>query len=279
MKCAMCATITSALVLAALAAPTYGLSYVQSFDVSGSEAVFDSFSDGPGTSTMAYLPSEQAVQLQLTGSTRTGHYTYGPGKTFIPTNSTLRQSLDIYIDPSIMTAGTASVWTMEVLLRKADGGAAGEFDFFGKWVQDDGEGDANFEDLDGDGETADWIYKLGRNNDWRSDPTVVTEAGWYTFTTEWVDDGTTLTNHNYISQNGTVLFQGDAVKSPWTSNPLGYETGYMWIYGRDRSTATLKLDNLRYELVSAAPIPEPITAMALLAGISGVGGYLRRRKG
>jgi len=218
------------------------------------------------------------AKLNFVNDNRGGAYTYGPGKTPLPSGfGVLRQSIDIYVDPDSATVGTPIVWTMEVGLQNAAGTTNyGEFDFFGKWVQDDGEGDSDFEDLDNDNDTTDWVYKLGRNNDFRGAPVVVEQAGWFTFTSEWIDDGTSLTNHNYITQDGTLLFEGDSAQSPWTSSPAGYKTGYMWIFGRNGSTETLGLDNLSYQATGA--VPEPLTMLAVGSAVAGLGGYIRRRR-
>jgi hypothetical protein len=262
------ATGTVCLLLSLTAGQAHALSYYEDFNTDAS-----AMNEYGGTVTHVSDSGNSYAKIDLNADTRGGAYTYGPGKTILSGGfGILRQSMDIYVDPSSATVGTPITWTLEVLLRTSSGNAYGEFDFFGRWLQDS-------EDLDGDGETTDWIYKLGRNNDWRSAPTVVDQAGWFTFTSEWIDDGSTLTNHNYISQGGNILFTGDAVQSPWGANSGGAETGYMWLYGRNDSTATLSVDNIRYEVTQQAPIPEPVTLLAFGSAVVGLGGYIRKRRG
>lgn len=200
-----------------------------------------------------------------------GAYTYGPGKTQLaPGFGTFRQSVDVYVDPDLSTHEELT-WTCEVLLRSnTNSDYWGEFDFFGrKKVFNAGQQDEYAE------------YTLGRNSAYGGLPWyfVVEEPGWFTFTSEWTDDGTQLANHNTISQDGQVLFQGDSVNSPYPSDPLGYETGYMWFFGRNDSSLTLGLDNLEYEEIPPpAPVPEPSAYLIWGLGLLGVIGWRRRKE-
>ncbi len=200
-----------------------------------------------------------------------GAYTYGPGKTSIPYGfNSLRYGADIYIDPSQQTDGIAMQWSLSTILRNAAGNTAlFEFDFYGKWVQDDGEGDANFADLDGDNDTTDWIYKIGRNNDWRTAPVLVEEPGWYTFTSEYLDNGTNAANNNYISKDDTILFNAQPAGGGNIASELdGYETGYMWFFSRE-GEASVGIDNLTYVHTPAATsVPE--ASSLVMVGLGGL---------
>ncbi len=229
----------------------------------------DVIKDYGGTATWDSANENVEVDIIDNG----GVYTYGPGKTDLGSAfGTFTQSVDVYIDPELDVVEQFT-WTCEVLLIGNTDvyTTSGEFDFMARKVILD------------DGSTE---YRLGRNSQYGDLPYyfVVEEAGWFTFTTEWIDDGTTLVNHNYISQNGAILFQGDSVNSPYTSDPLGYSTGYTWFFGRDTedengvdipSSLTLELDNLQYEVVGSSSVPEP-SSLLIWSGLLGFVAWRRR---
>jgi hypothetical protein len=95
---------------------------------------------------------------------------------------------------------------------------------------------------------------------------LVEDAGWYTFVTEWTDDGTSSTivnTHSIKDSGGNLLFQGSAAGTANTS-ATGYLSGYVWAYHRSGVGVTLEMDNLGYVVT---PVPEP-SAHAALAGLA-----------
>ena len=208
-------------------------------------------------------------QYAVGGLDSGGVYTYGPGPTFLPTGfGTFTQSVDIFVDP---TAATGPLkWSLEVHLFGGDYlnsttpnySRYGEFDFFGYYEQD---------------LTGNWVYSLGRSG---NAPVIVDQAGWYTFSVSWMDDGTNASNLVSITDKATNIttYLGHSASysdtNPWISSNDGYSTGYMWAFTRTGSE-TLAFDNISYQW-TPANVPAP--GALLLAGIgTALVGKVRRR--
>ena len=191
--------------------------------------------------------------VHMTATANGGGYTYpGGGVHLLPGFEKAIYSVDVYLDPSTYVNGDQ--WDMQVSMS-----------------------------INGDGVTTDNGYKtfsfvckmadgtltLGRNSGTPS-PIIVSEAGWYTMSTEWTETANGLVDYNYIYHNGTQYEVGVGVNNVNLTG-ASYDTGYQWLFGYDDKDHTVAIDNATFEVTGV--VPEPAT-LALL----GLGGLLLRKR-
>lgn len=160
-------------------------------------------------------------------------------------------SVDVYIDPAVGAVGEQ--WSMQVGFNFHNAAnattAIKTFSFMCKKVAED-------------------TWTLGRNSG-TPVPISISDAGWYTLSTEWTETENGIVDYNYIYHGSTKYEVGPGV-NVLNQTADHYSPRYLWLFGYDDISKTVAIDNSRFEVV-----PEP-TALGLLA----LGGLvLVRRRG
>jgi hypothetical protein len=175
----------------------------------------------------------------------------GAGTLLYPGFGTAVCSVDVYVDPAVGAVGEK--WSMQVALNFYNAAnaitATKTFSFVCN-------------------KTAPGEWTLGRNSGTPL-PISITEAGWYTMSTEWTETDNGIVDYNFL-HHGSVQYEVGSGVNVLNQTADHYATRYMWLFGGDNISKTVAIDNSSFEIV-----PEPAT-MALL-GV-GLVGLLRRRK-
>lgn len=221
------------------------------------------------TSTGGITSAGGGYHAVVTGAyTAWGGYNFGAGS--VPTTfQPYRTALDIYLDTTL-TAPDDSRFDYSSAISDSDGQHRRDFVMTGGFY------------VDGQTQETSFIFSASNNTPgWpknpNSDPYQIATSGWYTIEHTYYDNG------GVLAVDMSIGVSGGATLHTWTlsnaSDDISLIGGnrYGWMLNIDSDLGGLAIDNTEMATLGQAAVPEPLTLTALLAGLGGLGAYLRRR--
>ncbi len=129
----------------------------------------------------------------------------------------------------------------------------------------------------GDGNDPKYYVQQAYNN---SGPLyTVNAAGWYTLKWRFTPGPGNDVNIDWVvlDDSEANLYTYSAVGANVPLSEMG-GNAYMWFINSPDYYSSLSIDNVQLQQIEQTPIPEPMTLLAVGAGISALGGYVRRRR-
>jgi hypothetical protein len=199
-----------------------------------------------GTNGIASSSGDYHAEIFMDGTVHTtttangGAYVY-PGGTdaLYPGFGKAIFSVDVYIDPAV--GDVDEQWDMQVAFDFHNPNTTKTFSFVCKKIAAD-------------------TWTLGRNSG-EPEPISISEAGWYTMSTEWTETANGIVDYNYIYHGSETWEVGSGV-NVLNQTAEDYSPRYMWLFGYDDISKTVAIDNSSFQVV-----PEPASLGMILLGI------------